>query len=104
MIRSQLRYARYSHNGELVRYGVKNLLGNLVLFLPMGVLLPCIFKNLRRAYKTLSLIMGMVVIAELIQLFTLRGFADIDDLILNTAGAAAGYLIFYLVRNSCTKQ
>ena len=99
-IRSQLRYARYSHSGNLVRYGVKNLIGNAFLFLPMGIFLPCIFKKLRRVYKTVPLIMGMVVLVELLQLATKRGFADIDDIILNTAGAAVGYFIFYIVSAS----
>ena len=96
---SQLRYARYSHNGNLVRYGVSNLLGNAVLFLPMGIFLPCIFKKLRRVYKTVPLIMGMVVLVELLQLATKRGFADIDDLILNTVGAAVGYFTYCLVKH-----
>ena len=103
-IRSQLRYARYSHSGNLVRYGVKNLIGNAFLFLPMGIFLPCIFKKLRRVYKTVPLIMGMVVLVELLQLATKRGFADIDDLILNTAGAAVGYFIFRLIRNSSATE
>lgn len=98
-IRSQIRYACYSHNGNLVRYGVTNLLGNAVLFLPMGIFLPCIFKKLRRIYKTVPLIMGMVVLVELLQLATKRGFADIDDLILNTAGAAVGYFTYCLVKH-----
>ena len=97
-LKSQLYFARYSERGELVRYGIKNIAGNLVLFFPMGIFLPCIFKKLRRAYKTIPLVMGIIVTAELIQLFTLRGFADIDDLILNTVGAAAGYLVFYIVK------
>ncbi len=37
-----------------------------------------------------------VVMIELVQLFTLLGRSDIDDLILNTAGAAIGYLVFRL--------
>ena len=98
-ISSQLRYARYSHNGNLVRYGVENLLGNFVLFLPMGIFLPCIFKKLRRVYKTVPIIMLAVVIVELLQLVTKRGFADIDDLILNTAGAAVGYFTYCLVKH-----
>ena len=103
-IRSQLRYARYSHSGNLVRYGVKNLIGNAFLFLPMGIFLPCIFKKLRRVYKTVPIIMLAVVLVELLQLATKRGFADIDDLILNTAGAAAGYFIFWLVQNNSKTQ
>ena len=99
-LKYQLHLARYSDRGALVRYGIKNIAGNLVLFFPMGIFLPCIFKKLRRAYKTIPLIMGIVAAAELIQLFTLRGFADIDDLILNTAGAAMGYFIFYIVSAS----
>ncbi len=97
---SQL-HAWRSNRGVLVRYGATNLIGNLVLFAPMGFLLPCAFKRLRRAYLTLPAVMAAVVLAELIQLFAKLGFADVDDLILNTAGAAMGYFAFWLAKISC---
>ena len=38
--------------------------------------------------------MGIIVIIELIQLFTLLGSCDIDDLLLNTIGAVIGWLLW----------
>ena len=41
---------------------------------------------------------SMVMAVELIQLFTLRGSGDIDDLILNMAGAAIGFAVFQIIQ------
>ena len=75
----------------LTRLAIYNLGGNLLLFLPMGVLIPAIWKNYRKLYKVLLLIAGLVAAAELIQVLILAGSCDIDDLILNLLGAAIGY-------------
>lgn len=37
---------------------------------------------------------GLSVTVEVIQLITKVGCFDVDDMILNTAGAALGYLLF----------
>ena len=41
--------------------------------------------------------LGMSLVNELLQLFTFRA-VDIDDLLMNTLGAAAGYLIWRLLQ------
>ena len=71
-----------------------NLLGNFVLFMPMGMLLPCVFKKLNRFWKVTLCILVMVVAVEVMQ-FALRvGIIVVDDVIFNLCGAMIGYGIF----------
>lgn len=81
-----------------VTLAVRNVGGNMILFLPMGVFLPILFPKMGRMWKTVLCIFGMILSAELIQLFLRRGIFDIDDLILNMAGACLGYFIFLLLK------
>lgn len=73
---------------------IKNLGGNLVLFLPMGFYLPFIFKKNRRLQNTLFHIFIMLCLVEIIQLCTKQGSFDVDDFILNMLGALIGYRIW----------
>lgn len=71
---------------------VMNIGVNLILFLPMGMALPVLFENkFNKLWKLLVFVAVIVVICEAIQFITVRGSADIDDVILNTVGAAVGY-------------
>ncbi len=94
-VRSQLR-CLFSGRPSLVRYAIVNLGGNTLLFVPLGFFLPLCFKRLRRLYKTLLAAAAVMTAVELAQLFTLRGYADIDDLMLNLLGTAIGYALFRL--------
>lgn len=69
---------------------IKNTALNILLFMPLGFLLPVIWSEYRDAKKIV--LMGLVVsiIIEVLQIFTFR-FTDIDDLITNTLGAVLGY-------------
>ena len=78
----------------LTRLAVYNLAGNILLFLPMGVLIPTIWQQFRRLSKTLLLVTLLVSAAELIQVLILAGSCDIDDLILNLVGTAIGYPLY----------
>ena len=68
-----------------------NLLGNFVLFLPMGMLLPCVFQKLYRFWKTMLCILIMVVLVEITQFVLRVGIIDVDDVIFNLCGAMIGY-------------
>lgn len=70
---------------------VINLLGNVVMFIPLGFLLPRAFPRLDRLWKTLLIAAAIIIAVEITQLFTLLGTCDIDDLILNLLGAFIGY-------------
>lgn len=91
---------RYAHilqsstDAALRRHAVKNLGGNVILFVPFGFFLPRIWTKLRRFGRCMLCIALGVVAVECIQLFTLLGHCDIDDLILNMLGAAIGYWIY----------
>ena len=68
-----------------------NLGGNVVMFIPLGLLLPRVFPKLTSLPRVLLTTAGIITVVEIIQLFTLVGSCDIDDLILNVIGAAIGY-------------
>lgn len=75
-------------------YSVKswlNVLLNLALFLPLGVLLPLIWKPFRKWYWMLLAGFGTSLFFELSQYITGRGVLDVDDLFANTVGAMMGF-------------
>lgn len=72
-----------------------NLLGNIGVFIPFGILLPLVFDN--KFIKLLIIFESGLIILEVLQLLTRRGSFDVDDLILNTIGASIGYLIYRLI-------
>lgn len=75
-----------------------NVIGNVVLFIPSGIILPVVYRSLDGFWKVLGVGSGISLCIELLQLpFSVRG-SDVDDLILNTAGVAIGYGIYALVR------
>ncbi len=81
---------------------LRQLALNIGMFVPMGALLPVIFKRLRRFYATALVSLGVTVAIETLQYFMGRS-ADIDDVIMNFAGAAIGYAI-YLLLGRCLKN
>lgn len=65
-----------------------NLLGNIIVFAPYGIIIPILFKEKFSNIKNFTVLMIMIVLAvECVQFITRRGSFDIDDLILNVAGA-----------------
>lgn len=70
---------------------VKNLVGNLLLFLPMGIYMPLFIKSTNRIGKFIGFMTVLLFTLELIQLVTRRGSFDIDDFMLNLVGALIGY-------------
>ncbi len=71
-----------------------NLVGNVVGFLPFGFILPILSK--KRPNLLLTGVMGCLLSlsVETLQLIGKVGSFDVDDLLLNTAGAVLGYLLF----------
>ena len=83
-------------NPALVRVAVINLFGNVLLFIPLGFFLPLIWPQLRKLWNAL-LCTGLIIgVVELIQLVSLVGSCDIDDLILNLPGILLGWVIHKL--------
>lgn len=75
----------------LIPHAWQNLVGNIVMFIPLGASLPFFFKKCRSAKRTF--LIGLLIIAcvELTQFFTLLGSLDFDDFMLNSIGIMLGY-------------
>lgn len=68
--------------------------GNLLLGVPFGVLLPILVPRRLRMLRMTVLTVLVIAVVELVQGALVAGRAfDIDDVILNTAGALLGYLL-----------
>ena len=89
--------------GYMVRQAVINLGGNVIMFIPLGFFLALLWKKLRRFVPHLVTTAAIITSVELIQLFTLRGSADIDDLLLNVIGSALGYLVYLIASAICKR-
>ena len=75
-----------------------NILGNIAMFVPFGAFLPAMWQSLQKAWKAIPMGFLSVVAIELIQLFTLRGRLDVDDVLLNMIGIFVGYVFWWFIR------
>ena len=80
---------------------VINLIGNIGVFIPFGLLIPV---TLKVPYlKSLGFFLIGLTFLEVTQLMTRRGSFDVDDFILNSLGFTLGYVVFKVItiwRNS----
>ena len=85
-------------------YGQKviNLAGNVLIFAPLGVLPPLLWKRWRHLWTTVPLSAGASCLIEFLQLFLGRS-VDVDDVILNTLGGLLGYLLFCFIPKKLKK-
>ncbi|MFF4099100.1 VanZ family protein [Streptomyces sp. NPDC001903] len=83
----------YLHGTSTIE-AARQLGGNVLLGLPFGVLLPVLLPPARGLLRVGAVTVCLMTLVELVQgaLVTGRVF-DIDDVILNTAGALLGYLL-----------
>lgn len=77
----------------------RNIILNILMFVPLGVILPLIFVKCRKFWVTYLVGFLSTVFLELIQLVTGRGIFELDDIFNNTLGCIIGYgivMIFIL--------
>ena len=76
--------------------GITQVILNIMLFIPMGYLLPYLFSWFRRGVKLKTTVASFMVslCVENVQLVTKLGYYDLDDLITNTLGGFLGGLLF----------
>lgn len=77
-------------------YAYKNILGNIVPFMPLGFLLPLSRKRTTTFFKTLGCCFLIILFIEFLQLITMLGYFDIDDIWLNLTGCIIGYTIYLI--------
>ena len=80
---------------------VYNIGGNIAMLVPLGFFLRSLLPCCRRFWRCMAAAAGIMTAVELVQLFTLRGFCEVDDLILNLTGAAIGW---WIAKRVCCKD
>jgi glycopeptide antibiotics resistance protein len=78
---------------NLKRFAFSNLVGNIVIFIPLGVYLP-LLKRDKRVIPNLLFIFIMSLFVEIMQGLLGIGASDIDDIILNCLGGWVGILCY----------
>ncbi len=89
---------RYNFGSRLF---LKNVLGNVILFLPFG-LFASYYLDIKKPYLTFILTLIASVSIEVVQMVIGRVF-DIDDIILNVIGGTIGFYIYSLIRRIWNK-
>lgn len=117
-------YSTYQYNFTLFReieryieyrdkigmgYFVVNVVGNIAAFMPFGFLVPILYREQRgrKTYRghyirSFFFVSGLGFLfslgVETVQLMTKVGCFDVDDLMLNTVGVMAGYVIYCICK------
>ena len=81
-----------------------NIIGNITMFIPVGVVWPCCFKKLDSFWKTVLVGAGFPLLIEITQLPFYDRCSDVDDLILNTTGIMIGALIYFGVKQMKSRK
>lgn len=79
-----------------------NLFGNVLIFMPFGFFMP-IASGHRKLFSATFYSFGLSLCVETFQLLSKVGSFDVDDLLLNTIGGIAGY-IMYTVCNAIRRR
>lgn len=78
------------------------MLGNVLMLLPFGFLAPLLWNRLR-GWRVLPIGLAFILAIELLQPLTGRSF-DVDDILLNFLGVAAGALLSAVVQALLPRQ
>lgn len=77
-----------------IKMPLRNIFGNILIFMPLGFIIPIIFNNYNKLSKIINLGFISSLSIEIVQLFVGYNICDIDDLIFNTTGAVLGFLCY----------
>ena len=90
-------YFDIAENSYLMEKVALNIL-NVALFVPVGLLLGCGFRNM--SWRRVAAIgVGLSVLIEVLQLVFRKGLCETDDVIHNVAGCMIGYGIVIVLRH-----
>ena len=85
-IKNYIKYSGFLHT-------MINIVGNIIIFVPFGILVAEIFPNTRKSSHIFLISVCTSFFVEFIQFFIGRS-VDIDDLMLNVCGSMIGYFIW----------
>ncbi|MBQ3162917.1 MAG: VanZ family protein [Lachnospiraceae bacterium] len=84
----QINFIPFSQDIDIVAY-----LLNIVLFIPLGLLAPIIWKKMNKLINVIGIGLFFTILIEITQLLNNRR-TDIDDILLNVLGAVLGFGFF----------
>ncbi len=79
-----------------------NAILNIFLFIPMGFMLPILWKSCRRLTQTAVICFCATLIIEALQIFTFR-ITDVNDIITNFSGGIIGYFAAKIVTRNFSR-
>lgn len=84
----------FMHSETGMRNSLRNVIGNILVFMPLGFFIPLLFDKFNNLKKVLKVGCLSSLAIELSQLFVGSNVCDIDDVIYNTLGALAGFICY----------
>lgn len=100
---AQIGHGHFS-TGFQIKLLLENVGGNFILLMPLAFMIPIIWRKMNSFKKVVIICFFVSLTIELLQFLecslnlAIVRIVDIDDLILNTLGAAAGFFIYSLAR------
>ena len=82
----------------IFKEAVINFVGNIAMFIPIGIIYPIVYKQLNTHAKVIAAGVGFSLCIEILQIPFFDRVTDIDDLLMNSAGYIIGYGIYLLVK------
>lgn len=92
-------YQEAFEDGNIVRLGVaRSILLNILIMIPLGYLLPAVFRQSTHPYRKTFLTIGILSLStELIQYLSKTGLCETDDLFNNMLGGSIGIFLYILI-------
>lgn len=82
---------------HLAQIEIRNIILNIIMFIPMGLLPPFIWPKFAKFYRLVPAALAFTLAIETAQLLTARGVFALEDIIHNAAGAILGFLMFKII-------
>lgn len=79
-----------------ISYIVRVTLGNLLLFAPLGIILPQVFKTCDKIHRFILIFLILRIAFEIIQFVLKIGVCNIDDVLLSLFGAILFYNVYHI--------
>lgn len=80
-------------NGVSLTGRLVNLAGNVIVFVPFGLLLPLVQECFRSPFILTLWVIFCILLLETLQMVLRVGSFDVDDLLLNLVGVWSGLLL-----------
>lgn len=90
-------------NPDTHQYAFLDVVGNILLFVPMGVYIRALFRE-RKIWLSVVFSFFSTCLIETAQFILATGSFDVDDILMNFIGALCGVLIFQLIYRLCKKD